>query len=555
MQNIQNLRAYVQTAAEGDSLNVWVYFRDKNFPDPGAERDALEKLSHSLTPRSLERREKRGMQGSIISHRDLPVAREYIQTIREIPGVLHQRMESRWLNAASFTVEPRTLAAIQSLSFVREVRRVGTYSRNFSESEPVERSELPALKKPSQYLLNYGENFDELSAMQVPEVHDMGYSGEGVRVLIIDTGYFIRHEAVDSNRIVAQRDFIHDDDDTANDNLDHPMQHFHGTCVMSVLGGAVSGVLYGPAYESEFLLAKTEIYDQEIRLEEDYFIAALEWGDSLGADIATASVGYLDWYDFADLDGETSALTHAVEQAIAAGMVVVTSAGNENNSAWDHITVPADADSVISVGAVDLQGNVAAFSSRGPTFDGRIKPEVVAPGVGIWCASAAGEQLYTYTNGTSLSTPFVAGITALMLQAHPEWTPVDVRRALLATAENSGVANNATGWGLVNALQAVNYQQPAIAERIFTPNYPNPFSSRTVIDYEIPETIQFDDLVEMRIFDLLGRKIAHFRNSFARGRFIWDLSLPRWNHLPGGIYFYEIRAGDLKISGKMTFIR
>ncbi|MEE9161820.1 MAG: S8 family serine peptidase, partial [Candidatus Neomarinimicrobiota bacterium] len=162
---------------------------------------------------------------------------------------------------------------------------------------------------------------------------------------------------------------------------------------------------------------------------------------------------------YADLDGLTAVTTLGVQWATRLGMVVVTAAGNERrNSVWGgYIIAPGDADSIITVGAVSVAGHLASFSSHGPTFDGRIKPEVVAQGVSVFCASSTGPDRYTFVNGTSLSTPLIAGSVALLLEAHPTWRPEDVRDALMATASRADQPDNDYGWGIPDVLAAMSH--------------------------------------------------------------------------------------------------
>jgi len=234
---------------------------------------------------------------------------------------------------------------------------------------------------------------------------------------MLDTGFFTDHNVFQPERIVAEYDFIQADSVTQNQEGDNPSQHNHGTATASAAGGYLNGELRGVAYGCKFLLAKTEIVDQEIQAEEDYYVAALEWGEALGADVVSSSLGYLDWYTYEDMDGATAVTTNGVDYAVSLGMVCVTAAGNEGNSDWFYMIAPADADSVIAVGAVDSLNAIAAFSSHGPTYDGRIKPEVLARGVATYAAGTASADAFISASGTSLSTPLVAGAAAVILQA------------------------------------------------------------------------------------------------------------------------------------------
>ena len=213
------------------------------------------------------------------------------------------------------------------------------------------------------------------------------------------------------------------------------------------------------------MLAKTEDSRSETPIEEDYWVEGIEWADSLGAQIVSSSLGYTDWYTFADMDGKTAVTTLAADRAAKLGIVIVTANGNERRNSWGHVIAPADGDSVIAVGAVTSSGSLSSFSSPGPTYDGRIKPEVCAQGTSTFCARNSSNTAYGYSSGTSLSTPLVAGVAALLLEAHPEWTPMQLREALMMTASNPSAPNNDYGWGIVNVLAALDYKFSRVSIR------------------------------------------------------------------------------------------
>jgi hypothetical protein len=199
-------------------------------------------------------------------------------------------------------------------------------------------------------------------------------------------------------------------------------------------------------------------------VEEDNWVAALEFSDSVGADVITTSLGYLDFdgtaddYTYADMDGQTTIISIAASTCDGLGIVMCNSMGN--SGPWDGtLNAPADAFDILSVGNVTAEGVIAYSSSRGPTSDGRIKPEVCARGASTRCASAGADQTYTYASGTSLSTPLIAGAACLVIQARPEWTPAQVRHALKMTANNARQPNNTYGWGIINVMAAIAYDE------------------------------------------------------------------------------------------------
>jgi len=281
-----------------------------------------------------------------------------------------------------------------------------------------------------------------------------------VIVCMMDTGYRKDHiafaSAFSDGRVLAERDFVFNDFNTQDEPADQPGQHNHGTYTWSALGGAADGSLYGPAYGSMFVLAKTEDIRSETQVEEDNWVAGMEWADSIGASVISSSLVYKDWYTYSNYDGDFCVTTSAADLAAQMGIIVCNANGNYGPSSGT-LGAPADADSILACGAVDVNGTLASFSSRGPTADGRIKPEVCARGVTTSCASPTATTLFTTASGTSLSTPLIGGCAAVLLSAHPLWTPTQVREALMMTASQSGAPDNNYGWGIVDLLAALNY--------------------------------------------------------------------------------------------------
>jgi len=440
------------------AIVVWVFFTDKGIKSEGEYRKAVEECGYQLSERSIERRKLRGKK-PIFDFTDIQVKKEYLDELKNLSVKI--RVVSKWLNAASVLANKNQIEEIEKLPFVRAIKKVVTfYRREPSSSEeylkkfyeaPKDQLKIP----PKAGVLGYGQSYAQLAQIRVPELHNLGYSGKGVLITMLDTGYFLDHPAFDSilnsGRLLATHDFINGDDDV-EDGPDR--QREHGTYTFSAIGGFVNDTLIGPAFGANFALAKTEIVlnDIEIQIEEDNWVAGIEWADDLGADVVSSSLGYNDWYTYEDMDGNTAKCTIAADFAVSKGIVVVNAAGNERDDSWHYIIAPADGDSVIAVGAIDLQGQLAPFSSAGPTYDGRIKPDVVACGVNTFCASPYGG--YARVGGTSLSTPLVAGVCALLLEIHPEWTPYDVINALHNTANQACRPDTLKGWGVANAYSA-----------------------------------------------------------------------------------------------------
>ncbi|MEW5901193.1 MAG: S8 family serine peptidase [Acidobacteriota bacterium] len=420
----------------------------------------MARAEQNLDPRCLRRRAKVLRGAALVDFDDLPVNPDYVEKIK--PLVEKVRTESRWLNAVSAAVLPRRVSEIERLPFVRRLDSVLSFSRHEPVSPP--EPDLPLnLADPVAGL--YGRSFAQVNQIRAWPLHLLGYSGRNVVVGMLDSGFRTSHEIFRQARLLAQRDFVNGDDDVSQDFADpNDYSDSHGTGTWSILGGYKLGELIGPAFGADFILAKTETDRFEQPIEEDYWVAGIEWAESLGAEVVSSSLGYLDWYIFEDMDGQTAVTTRAANRAASLGVVVVNAAGNERGTAWGHIIAPADGFEVIACGAVDKTGTIASFSSPGPTFDGRIKPEVCALGVGNWLAAneASGADTYRNGSGTSFATPLVAGVAAVLLEIHPEWTPTQVRSALLSTASRSGQPGNNYGWGIVNAAQAASVGWPAV---------------------------------------------------------------------------------------------
>jgi len=452
------LEASLRLAQAGERNLVWVYFRDKG---EAAAQGAAEARAN-VSPRALSRRRLRGASPSAAAAADVPLVRAYADAVAA--RVSKVRHESRWFNAVSVEATAAQVRALEALPFVARLDVVRRYRRGTSEPVsdlpgPARSSSAPAARRA--FALDYGTSIGQLRQIDVPAVHDLGLHGEGVVVAVFDAGFSnLAHEVFAPMTILARRDFVNGDDDVG-DGSDQG-EGSHGTMTLSVLGGFKEGQLVGPAFAAGFILAKTENTDSETPVEEDNWAAAAEWAEALGADVISSSLGYLEYdgpftsYTFADMNGDTAISTRAADLAVSLGVVVVNSAGNSGLDATHNtLGAPADGRGVIAAGAVDPAGIRAFFSSVGPTADGRIKPDVAAQGIAVKVASPRSPSQYGSASGTSFSCPLTAGVAALVLQAHPDYTPEQVAAVLRDTASNAASPNNLLGWGIVDALAAV----------------------------------------------------------------------------------------------------
>lgn len=458
-------------AADGNQTAYWVFFTDRDESESTA--------AVVVDPHALERRALRGVCGARGDF-DLPVSRQYKETVLAIPGV-SLRGESRWLNALSVNAVAEAVQTIEKLPFVRSTQPVARLKRatyfdeidtvtefrrrsvNERWSDVVEGLDYrPTRPDPAAPYWRmdrawYGPSLNQVRQANALEAHYRGNHGAGVRIAVLDGGYRLAHEAFRYLDVIAEYDFINNDDNTDYDpSQDVPGQSGHGTGCMSVIGGYSPGNLIGIAHEASFILCKTEHVPTETVVEEDNWIRALEWSEALGADVLSSSLSYKDWYTLADYDGLTPITSRAAQVAYELGMVLCTSAGNEGPGPMS-LGAPTDAEGVLSIGALRPNGDLAGFSSRGPTADGRIKPDVCAQGVRVAAVRPGTWDRYAFWNGTSLSCPVVAGCVALLLAEHPDWTPAQIFEAARETASRANRPDNDWGWGLIDLEEAIHY--------------------------------------------------------------------------------------------------
>ncbi|MEE9225219.1 MAG: S8/S53 family peptidase [Bacteroidota bacterium] len=453
---------------QSQTHKYWIFLKDK-----GPDRSSFIARKYSLNPedlsllglteRAIERRSKMQPVDGVIDAADIPLHEPYLAALRQL-GIRTLR-RSKWLNAVSAELSREQINDVLHLPFVQEVSPVAVFLRR----EPaLEKSGPQSLThEATTHVFDYGPSLTQLELIRIPELHDMGITGAGVLIGMLDTGFRWRdHEALMNIEVIAEYDFINSDSVTANEaTQDSSDQDSHGTRTLSLVGGFKEGQLVGGAFGADFLLGKTEYVPTETKMEEDYWVAGIEWMEGQGVDVVSSSLGYSIFddrtgyrWENGDFDGRTTKVAQAAAVATRKGVLVVTAMGNEGNGNGVIGTMlsPADADSILSIGAISTSGSLASFSSTGPTNDGRIKPDVVALGVSVYSATASTAG-YTSVNGTSFSTPLVTGAAALVLSARPELTPIQIGDALRSTADRAGAPDNFHGWGLINTVDALQY--------------------------------------------------------------------------------------------------
>lgn len=442
-------------------IAVWVYFVDREMTPSQRER-ALERAESALPDDVARRRSKVAAPGQqLVDERDLPLDPDHLVTAAATGATL--RRKSRWLGAASYDATPLQVRALASLPCVRRVDLV----RTSPPFHPVPAAGVglpasPAPRAPNLWTLDYGASLPGLELINVPPVHELGFTGSGVKLAMLDTGFRMTHEALDHIPVLAEYDFADEDSVVGYEPGDPLDAHAHGTMVISTVAGFAPGHVVGPAFDVSAILVRAAHPDSSGAIEEDWWVAGLEWAEMQGADLVSSSLGFWEYYEFSDLDGDTAPSTVAADMAAARGLLVINGAGNQGGTGFDVIVAPADGDSVVAVGMTDVMGVIAVGSSSGPTYDGRTKPDVVAMGLQVPVVDPYDDFAYTISGGTSFSGPFVAGVAALILERAPFLSPVDVREALRATADRHDTPDNHYGWGMVDALAAVYYWGPHI---------------------------------------------------------------------------------------------
>jgi serine protease AprX len=529
------------TSLQSDSIKVWVFLHDKG--------NALVPLSKktSVNAKAMVRRAKRGSVVDYDSY-DREVNPEYVEQI--VPLVKRVAQKSRWLNAVSVWAAPSQLGKLAEFEFVDSLQEVAVFVR-----KPIPNTEADTarmLKPEIPYPPEYGASFLQSAQIEVDQLHARNLTGTGMTILILDTGFKVSHAAFARTKIDSTWDFINNDVDVedAQDQLGINQQS-HGTATLSLIGGYDYGNMIGVAYDATFLAAKTEIMNAvDTRAEEDNWVAGLEWGERLGADVATSSLGYAEWYTWEDMDGHTTTTTRAAAIAAGHGLIICNSIGNEyRNRPQPTLVAPADGDSVIAVGAVASTGEISIFSSNGPTYDGRIKPDVCALGVNNWFAVQTGG--YGNGSGTSYAAPLVAGTCALLLQAHSDWHFGDVYRAITNTATRAANPDTVYGYGIVRAYQALNFGSGPSEDIAGVVAAPNPFTG--FVDFLF--IMKASGEASYRIYDVAGEKIAEksasFEASLSAYRLTWNGLNAKGNQAAAGVYIVHFTCPGVETTLKV----
>ena len=525
--------------SQSSNDKYWVNFKDKS-----NNKYSLERPEEFLSSRSLERRSKQGIQ---INEQDLPVSIVYLDSLKDLGITILNT--SKWLNSAVIKSEHVLLPeALEALDFIIDYEKVYSELNLKSKISKFNSNILEDQLFRNSY---YGMGFEQISLSQGNYLHDMGYRGKGLLIAVLDAGfygadYLAAFDSLwDKSRILGYRNFV---DDQQNIFESHP----HGMYVLSIMGGIIPGQLVGTAPESSYWLLRSEDTSSEFLIEEDNWIAAAEFADSVGADIINSSLGYYEFDDpemnhtYEDLDGKSTRVSIGANIASSKGMLVVASAGNEGNDPWHYILAPSDAIGVLSIGAVDSLNNKANFSSFGPSSDGRIKPDVTAMGKADAFQGTSG--YIVRGNGTSFSSPVVAGLSACLWQSFPDAKSSDIANAIQRSARNYYSPDAGVGYGTANFILAYQYLKVLNSNELQqeVSLFPNPVEDYfTILVPNDPASG-----IEIKIFNSTGQLVKQESYKSA-DQVIFFTTISGLSSLGSGTYFLKVFTGEKTFTNKI----
>ena len=429
----------------------WIYFTDQD--NNGFE---INKPEEFLSPRSIDRR---GWQDLSIDISDLPVTGSYVDSLENMGvEVVHI---SRWLNGVALrSSNPDILETLYNKTFIDSVQwDPADNSKHYPSTPSSGRFDAPLDQSPD---FDYGYSIEQIEMIGMDVLHQKGFTGKGVYIAVLDAG-FKNVDSVPSLEKMISEGRILDTLNFVNNQGIFRINSSHGMSVLSIMGAEWSRNLIGTAPHASYMLCMTENPFSEFPIEEIAWIEAAELADSLGFDVINTSLGYSVFddstmnYTYADMDGKSTYISRAASMISRKGMIAVNSAGNSGNDPWHYITAPADAKNILAVGAVDSLKNLAHFSSRGPSYDHRIKPDVVGMGSGTAVQHYTGAP--ARGGGTSFSSPVIAGSVAVLWQAYPDMPAEDLIRSVLYSSDKHSTPDVAFGYGLPNfavAYYAIN---------------------------------------------------------------------------------------------------
>lgn len=519
----------------------WVQFTDKN-----NSPYSIDNPEAYLSPRALQRRANLGIA---IDEYDIPVNPQYLQAVADCGAELLN--PSKWLNGVTVHVTaPSVIDAIDELAFVSTVRNCPNDLKAQEQKQRwIDNEMRPVTVNPGSRGY-YGGADDQIKQLNVNVLHDMGYDGFGVVVAVLDGGFVgsDAHSCFDNmreeGRLLGVCDYVYGSTTVYS-------QTKHGTACLSTMAAYAPNTMVGTAPKASYYLIHTEDYEQENIVEEYNWVSGAEYADSLGVDLCSTSLNYFDFdmsqwnHPFEHYDGHTAPMTIGAEIAASRGMICVNSAGN-NGSGTCTIGIPGDAEHILTIGAVNAEGQRAGFSSVGPTYDGRVKPDVMAMGEGTFVAVYSSDYPDYYNgNGTSFATPVLAGAVACLRQAFPYASVQEICDVVRQCGNRADDPNSYYGYGIPDFSQAIELlattepAEPSAGDVLSL--YPNPSQG------EVHVMLNQGANAEVTVFDIMGRQLFNYHFNGLNHSSLEN----HLNDLVSGVYFInavsELGSQTLKL--------
>jgi hypothetical protein len=528
----------ISSTVFGQEEDAWVYFKDK----PSSASFLSSPLT-MLTQRALDRRTNQSISLDI---KDVPVEASYVNAISNTAGITI-KARSKWLNALHIRGTKIDIDLLKNLVIVDSIDFADkTLNKSRIKNKRNDNDKFGEVLESD--VIDYGLASNQIEMLDGDFLHDLGYTGLNVHIAVLDAGFkgvetFSAFSNLhDSNNlngeILGGYDFV-------NRNSDFYLNtgSTHGLSVLSTMAGFIENQFVGTAPDAQYYLFVTEDAPNETPLEESLWVEAAERADSLGVDIINTSLGYTTFddsaydYSYTDMNGETAFISKGAEIATSRGMMIVASAGNSGSASWHYIGAPGDAKSVLTVGSVDSIENSSNFSSYGPTSDNRVKPEVLAQGGSTYVINSSGN--IATSNGTSFSSPVMAGMVACLWQVYPNKTVSEIKDLIVQSSDIYANPTAQRGYGVPNfqdiyntlSLEKNSFQAisiyPTIVENIFRINFNG-------------NVVQFKGCIK----DLSGRLVKKIEN--IKGIDEVDVSTLR-----PGLYFLELEFNHKKCTLKL----
>lgn len=517
--------------------DAWVYLADKE-----NVANAIANPTSILTQKAIDRKSRHGIA---IDERDVPVNENYITQLKNATGIT-VLAKSKWMNAVHIRgnqADIENLLTNPSFSFIDSVH-FADRNKNASKNNDIKQEEYSEIIFTE---FNYGDAFNQIEMIRGNQLHLSNYTGSGITIAVLDGGFpnvntmsaFQRLR--DAGNLIGAHDFVNRDNDVYTNTVGN-----HGTLVLSTMAAYIEGEYVGTAPDASYYLFTTEDGTSENPVEESFWVEAAERADSLGVDVINSSLGYGKFYDNpnyayapSEFNGNTAFVSRGASIAFEKGLLVVTSAGNSGS---EGVGAPADSPGVFSIGAVNANGNYASFSSVGNSFQPNIKPDVAAQGQASFVVLES--DAIATANGTSFSSPIMAGALACLWQALPEKSNAELMQLVRESASQFDSPDNFLGYGIPDLEKALNnaltvndvLNENELAVKMF----PNPASNDLFFNFNKNSTFKIN------IFNVYGKRVLEFTSTQYNPK-INISSLMR------GVYFVNVQSS--KASKTLKFIK